>query len=111
MFRFITPVDAAVFTGITGIVMVLTGREIGGAIVLSASLGAFIFFEWYLSRPGKPTESEEYRSMMHAAEQWEKAIREREKRLDEREKALKHPPLYRGEVDIYCPPEYRDETN
>ncbi|WP_454288890.1 hypothetical protein [Rhizobium arsenicireducens] len=48
MLRFITPVDAAIFTGLLGIVLILTGREVGGAIVIAASLGAFVFFEWYL---------------------------------------------------------------
>jgi hypothetical protein len=48
MSRFITPVDATIFTAILGIVMILTGREVGGAIVVSSSLFAFIFFEWFL---------------------------------------------------------------
>lgn len=50
MSRFITPIDAAIFAGILGIVMVLTGREIGGAIVIAASLGVFVFYEWYFYR-------------------------------------------------------------
>lgn len=122
MRKLITPVDAAIFAGLAGLAMVLTGREIGGAIVLAASLSAFIFFEWYLFRrkPENPAESAEYRQMMHAAEQWEKAVAARERAIDRREEALNElqaklrkegemrPPLYGGEVDVLCPPEYRD---
>lgn len=120
MFRFITPVDAAVFTGLLGIVMALTGRELGGAIVIAASLGAFIFFEWYLFRRKPATESDEYQQMMFAADQWEKAVTKKEKQLDEREARLdaiqarlrnegeKRPAIFDGEADIYCPPEFRD---
>lgn len=94
MFRFITPPDAAVFTFILGIVMVLFGREIGGSIVVSASLGAFTFFEWWLyyrkplQKKQLPEVDERIKSMMYAAEQWEKSIIERERTLDEREKLL-----------------------
>ncbi|RVK40906.1 hypothetical protein [Sinorhizobium meliloti] len=110
MSRLITPVDAAIFTALLGIAMVLTGREIGGAIVISASLCAFIFFEWYLSR----------RRPSIATEQWENAISEKDETLNRKETALnelqarlraegeKRLPMFGGEVDVLCPPEYRD---
>lgn len=118
--RFITSTDAAAFTGLLGLVMVLTGRELSGAIVIAASLGAFIFFEWYLFRRKPASESDEYRQMMQAAEQWEKAVAAREEEIERREATLnelkakfrkegeKRAPMFDGEVDIHCPPEYRD---
>lgn len=48
LFKNVTMTDAAIVCGIIGTIMVIAGREIGGSIVLSASLFAFIFFEWYL---------------------------------------------------------------
>lgn len=50
MFRFITPPDLAIFTGLLGIVMVLTGLEIGGAICITGSCLTFAFIHW-LSSP------------------------------------------------------------
>lgn len=46
MLRSINPSDAAIFTGMTGVVMVLMGREIGGAICLSGSCLTFAFLRW-----------------------------------------------------------------
>lgn len=94
MLRFITPPDAAIFAGLLGIVMVLTGREIGGAIVIAASLGAFVFFEWWLYHR-KPTKlAEEMRAAGDATArrlaQWEESLMEREQRIDERENLDSH---------------------
>ena len=43
MFKFITLPAATVFTGTAGSVMVLAGHEGGGAIVVAASLLAFVY--------------------------------------------------------------------
>ncbi|WP_104839231.1 hypothetical protein [Sinorhizobium fredii] len=47
--RFITPLDASIFTGLCGVAMVLTGREIGGAICLAGSTLTFAFLHWLSS--------------------------------------------------------------
>lgn len=43
MFKFVTPTNAAIFTGILGIVLLLTGIPIGGSILIAASLLAFVY--------------------------------------------------------------------
>ncbi len=45
MFKFVTPPNAALFSGILGLAMILSGREIGGAILISTALLAFTYLQ------------------------------------------------------------------
>lgn len=89
MLRFVTPLDAAIFTGLCGVAMVLTGREIGGAICLAGSTLTFAFLHWLSTDEDEeppPFESQEeetvdWHKLMQEHDAWErKFFAEEEKR-------------------------------
>jgi hypothetical protein len=82
--------DAAIFAGLAGLAMALTGREIGGAICLAGSTLTFAFLHWLSTgeeeEPSTPAENQkedepDWHQFMQEHDEWErKYFAEEEKR-------------------------------
>lgn len=84
-------VNAAIFTGIAGIALIVTGEVFAGSFVLVGSLAAFCWFEfWYVAKlEGIDDEHQQAADVARkAAEGWKAQLDAREEELNAREAAV-----------------------